>query len=177
MPLQPTDIAPHRKLSTWQEARHLFFAFRPVALICLTLLVTIPAKSSVQREIPFETSRIFGLMLVRVEVDGKKAVLVVDTGSNHTVMNLGMGDSWPRSLNNITSVYKSSGVTGIAVFGKATLKIGNLTWSNHRIVIADMRELSRMLGQPVDGVLGMDFFGEFELVTMDLKRHLLVLQN
>jgi hypothetical protein len=40
----------------------------------------------------------------------------------------------------------------------------------------DMREFSKSFGQKVDGLLGMDFFSEFELVMVDLKNHKLILE-
>jgi hypothetical protein len=40
----------------------------------------------------------------------------------------------------------------------------------------DTRELSKSMGQEIDGLLGMDFFKEFDLVVVDLKNHKLILQ-
>lgn len=38
-------------------------------------------------EVPFEYCRVFGLMLIKVEVNGKRAVMVLDTGSNETIVS------------------------------------------------------------------------------------------
>jgi hypothetical protein len=38
-------------------------------------------------EIPFEYSRAFGLMLIKVEINKKPAVMVLDTGSNETIVS------------------------------------------------------------------------------------------
>ena len=40
----------------------------------------------------------------------------------------------------------------------------------------DMHDFSKSLGQKIDGLLGMDFFSEFELVVVDLKNHNLILE-
>jgi hypothetical protein len=37
-------------------------------------------------------------------------------------------------------------------------------------------DLSKSFGQKIDGLLGLDFFKEFELVVVDLKNHKLILQ-
>ncbi len=56
------------------------------------------------------------------------------------------------------------------------MRVGSITWRDRRIVVMDMRELSSSLGQKVDGLLGMDFFSEFDLVVVDLKNHKLILE-
>ena len=38
----------------------------------------------------------------------------------------------------------------------------------------DMHDFSKSLGQKVDGLLGMDFFSEFDFVAVDLKNHKLI---
>jgi hypothetical protein len=93
----------------------------------------------------------FGLVLVKVEVNGRPAVLIVATS-------------------------KGSGFAGAGVFTKATLKVGPITRRGHKIVAMDVRASSKSLGQKADGLLGMDFFGEFELVVVDLKCHKLILK-
>ena len=57
----------------------------------LAAALQVPAypQSSNRKEIPFENSRMFGLVLVKVEVNGRPAVLIVDTASNHTIVRSG----------------------------------------------------------------------------------------
>jgi hypothetical protein len=138
----------------------------------------IPAFSqpSNQREIPFQNSRVFGLILVRVEANGRPAVLIVDTASNHTIISSELSDVPLRTLDNAVSTSKGSGLTGTGVFAKVTLRVGPVTWRDHRIVVMDMHDFSKSLGQKIDGLLGMDFFSEFELVVVDLKNHKLILE-
>jgi predicted aspartyl protease len=128
------------------------------------------------REIPFESSRVFGLVLINVEVNGKLAVLIVDTASNHTVISSELVDGPARNLDNIAVTGKGSGFTGAGVFTIATLEVGPITWRNHKVVAMDMHALSKSLGQKADGLLGMDFFNDFELVMVDLKNHKLILR-
>lgn len=73
-------------------------------VLAATLQVSAFPQSSNSKEIPFENSRLFGLVLVRVEVNGRPAVLIVDTASNHTIVR--------------------SGFAGAGVFTRATLKVG-----------------------------------------------------
>jgi predicted aspartyl protease len=143
----------------------------------LTATLHVPAlpQSSNPREIPFENSRRFGLVLVKVEVNGKPAVLIVDTASNQTIISSELADAPARNLDNVVATSKGSGFAGAGIFTKATLKVGPITWRDHKVVVMDMRAFSKSLGQKADGLLGMDFFSEFELVVVDLKNRKLIL--
>jgi hypothetical protein len=46
------------------------------------------------KAIPFQVSRSFGLMLIRGEVNGNPATLVLDTGSNHTIIKSLLVPRW-----------------------------------------------------------------------------------
>jgi predicted aspartyl protease len=133
-------------------------------------------QSSNPKEIPFENSRMFGLVLVKAEVNGRPAVLIVDTGSNHTIISSELADAPSRNLDNVVAASKGSGFAGVGLFTKATLNVATITWRDHKVVAMDMRALSKSLGQKIDGMLGMDFFSEFELVVVDLKNHKLKLE-
>jgi len=168
----PNCWARRSRKRTWNTASQCAIA------VALSAALGIPAFSqpSNQREIPFENSRMFGLVLVKLEVNGRPAVLIVDTGSNVTIISPDLADVAPGTLDNAASPSRGSGFTGRGVFRRATLKVGSVTWRDHRVVVTDTRELSKSLGQRVDGMLGMDFFSEFELVVVDLKNHKLVLE-
>ena len=147
--------------------------------IMLAAALQVPAfpQSSRPKEISFENSRIFGLVLVKVEVNGRSAILIVDTASNHTIISSELADVPARNLDNVVATSKGSGFAGAGVFTRATLKVGPITWSDHKVVAMDMRVFSKSLGQKADGMLGMDFFSEFELVVVDLKSHKLILKT
>jgi predicted aspartyl protease len=134
------------------------------------------SQSSNQREIPFENSRVFGLVLVKVEVNGRPAVLIVDTGANQTVISSELGDMRPSRLETAVSTNKGSGWNGTGVFATATLRVGPISWRNHRVLVMDTRDLSKSFGQKIDGLLGIDFFKEFEIVVVNLKNHKLILE-
>jgi predicted aspartyl protease len=118
----------------------------------------------------------FGLVLVKVEVNGRPAVLIVDTGANQTIISSELGDMRPRTLESAVSPSKGSGWSGTGVFATATLRVGPISWRNHRVVVMDTHHLSKSFGQTIDGLLGMDFFKEFEVVVVNLKNHKLILE-
>jgi hypothetical protein len=146
-------------------------------IIALAIALETPAVSqtATPRELPFENSRVFGLILVRVEANGRPAVLIVDTASNHTIISNQLADVPPRTFDNAVSTSRGSGLTGTGLFTTATLKVGPLTWRDHRVLVMNMHEVSKSFGQQIDGLLGVDFFCEFEIVTVDLKNHKIIL--
>ena len=127
-------------------------------------------------EVPFEYSKAFGLMLIRVEVDGKAAVMVLDTGSNETIVSPRLVIVKQLSSKNEVAMAKGSGYSGSGVVATAFLRIGPLLPKNCEILVVDLSDLSKTLGQQVDGILGMSVLKEFEIVSVDLRHHKLVLK-
>jgi predicted aspartyl protease len=161
------------RISKWK------FAFRYTTVVALLVTPGLFAfsQSANRREIPFESSRVFGLVLVKVEVAGRPAVLIVDTGSNQTVISSEIAPISPRRLDNTRSTSKGSGWTGVGVPARATVRIGPVIMHDHPIVVMDMHDLSKSVGQRIDGLLGMDFFSELQLVVIDLKNHKLIVEQ
>jgi predicted aspartyl protease len=127
-------------------------------------------------EIPFEYSRAFGLMLIKVEVNGMQAIMVLDTGSNETIVSPRLVIVKQVSSKGAVAMAKGSGYSGNAVIATAVLRVGPLNPRNCQVLVVDLSDLSKTLGQEVDGILGMSVLKEFEIVSVDLKRHKLVLK-
>ena len=62
------------------------------------------------------------------------------------------------------------------VIATAFLKVGPLSQKNCQILVVDLSDLSKTLGQDVDGILGMSVLKEFEIVSVVLRHHKLVLK-
>jgi len=127
-------------------------------------------------EVPFEYSRTFGLMLIKVEVNGKSAVMVLDTGSNETIVSPRVIIAKQLTSKDTVALAKGSGYSGSAVVSTALLKVGPLTPKNCQILVVDLSDLSKSLGENIDGILGMSVLKEFEIVSVDLRHHKLLLK-
>ena len=149
--------------------------------LAITLSVVFPtttfSQTSTEYEIPFETSRVFGLKTIRVEANGKPAVLIVDTASNHTILSSDFELVRPRTLESAVATKKGSGLTGAGILATASLKVGPISWRDHEVVMMDLHEFSKSFGQRIDGLLGADFLNEFDLVIFDSKHHKLILER
>ena len=71
--------------------------------------------------IPFEYSKAFGLMLIKVEVNGKPAVMVLDTGSNETIVSPRLVIVKQLSSKDAVAMAKGSGYSGAGVIATAFL--------------------------------------------------------
>jgi predicted aspartyl protease len=127
-------------------------------------------------EVPFNYSRAFGLILVKVEVNGKPATMVLDTGSNETIVSPRLVMVKQLSSKEAVSLAKGSGYSGSGVIATVFLGIGPLNPKNCQILVVDLSDLSKTVGQEADGILGMSVLKEFEIVSVDLKHRKLILE-
>jgi predicted aspartyl protease len=152
-------------------------------LTCLTLTSlgqtqSLATEGGSNVDVPFELNRQFGSILVRVHVNGKPAVLLVDTGSSHTLLSADILRVNPLFLERAAAPVKGSGLIGIAGWTTATIDLGTISWSNRKVLVMnEFREISKSMKQRVDGILGEDVLNEFTSVAIDFKNRRLVLHR
>ncbi|SRR5713101_7408515 len=135
-----------------------------------------PRRCDSRNGIPFEVNRDFGTILIRVQVNGQPATLIVDTGSSHSILSSELLQVRSSALERADAPAKGSGYVGNAGWAKATLEIGAMIWPDRRILMMDdFRDLSNSMKQRVDGIIGEDVLREFNLVVVDFKHRRLVL--
>jgi Aspartyl protease len=144
-------------------------------LLLMVLALRAVPQPVLTAEIPLRVNHTFGLILLKAEINGNPAVLVLDTGSNRTSVSSRFVDVATPRLTDTVSGAKGSGYVGTAVYAKASLKVGTLIWRDQQILAMDMSQISKSLGENVDGMLGMDFLNQFTTVVVDLKAHKLIL--
>ena len=143
-------------------------------LLAVSLAFNLSPQPPNSIEIPLRSSRDFGLLLVDARVNGTPAVFILDTGSNHTIVSSKLVDVATPSLKAVVTSKKGSGYSGNGIFTRASLAVGPILWREHRILAMDTIELSKSIGESVDGMLGMDFLDEFDAV-IDFRQHKMVL--
>jgi hypothetical protein len=136
------------------------------------LLATLAAAQPI--EIPFELDPHYRGIFIHVLVNGKDAVVLVDTGASNTWL-----DADAAGVHRVTlarSRFRPDvgfDVTGVRK--PAVLHIGP-TRASERFRVADLDALSSRYGRPVDGVLGQDILGRFTRVTIDYRTKRLVME-
>jgi len=152
-------------------------------LTCLTVTTvgrtqSVLGEGSSIVEVPFEQNRQFGSILIRVKVNGEPAVLLVDTGSSHTILSADLLGVNPLFLGRASTPVKGSGLIGIAGWTAATIDLGTIKWTNRKVLaMSEFREISKSMKQRVDGILGEDVLNDFTSVAIDFKNRRLVLHR
>ena len=113
------------------------------------------------------------LLLVPVELNGRhRGNFIVDTGAVTTVLShnmaalLGINEKTPDAKVDL-------GIAGVGGFEGLVLRVPGVTFKTAKnrevfpqVVAIDFKEISRMIGTEVSGVLGFDFFEDYKL-TLD----------
>ena len=153
--------------------------------VCLMLLlaaVTVAPGQDISGEgdarsgIPLDVNRYFGSILIRAQVNGHPATLLVDTGSSHTILAAELLQVSPLALEHADAPAKGSGYVGSAAWAKATIEVGTLRWRDRKVLVMnDFQDISNSMKQRVDGILGQDALREFDSVVIDFKHRRLIL--
>lgn len=127
--------------------------------------------------LPIERGAVFGEILVSIRVNGKPAVLILDTGSSTTILSPEASGLDPINLRRADPPKKGSGFVGDGRWGEATLITGARIWKDHRVLVADMKSITDAMHRKIDGILGQDILGEFKYIEIDFEHKLLVLAS
>jgi hypothetical protein len=125
--------------------------------------------------LPIERSSRFGAILVTLRVNGKPAVLILDTGSNTTILSPEISGLRLARLPRAAPPRKGTGFVGDGRWGQATLTIGSTVWKDQRVLVVDTKDLSQALQQKIDGILGQDILDEFKYMEINLVEKRLTL--
>ena len=140
---------------------------------------SVPSRSTKvlrrQSVLPLEHDAVLGVTLVTVRVNGKPVVLILDTGSNTTILSPEASGLDPRNLRRADPPKKGTGFVVDGYWGEATLVTGARIWRNHRVLVADMTSVTGAIHRKIDGVLGQDILDEFKYIAIDFEQKRLVL--
>lgn len=145
-----------------------------VLRVCALALLLLSAKASpaaadrVSEKVPFEYAHGRESILLHVLVNNKPALLILDTGSAHTVLRPEVVGVNPKEL--ISTPAASGGeFIGDAVGREVTLQVGSLKWEKRKVAVMDLTQVLSVYPEKVDGILGLDFLKEFSQVTINIK--------
>jgi len=112
------------------------------------------------------------LILLPLEVNGKKGNFIVDTGAVTSVLShsmaaqLGIDEKTPGAKINM-------GIAGVGGFEGVVLRIPGVTFKTPKntevfpqVVAIDLKQISKTIGTEVSGIIGYDFFSDYKL-TLD----------
>jgi hypothetical protein len=161
--------------SVWRKLNRRFFLH---GLMMLTLAAVPLCRASEPKEttIKYQKSRRFNAILVIANINNKSAVLIVDTGSDRTIVSPDF-----VTTDQLSGEFRVSFLTAhrstLSAWGKIALQLSHKTWKEHVVVVQDFSELRRTFQQKIDGILGQDILSQFRKVTIDSETQTLTLQE
>lgn len=120
-----------------------------------------------QLTVPFDFAAGRGSLLVRARINNRAAILIVDTGSSHTILQPSAAGVNPAELR---APRTGAGVIGDAVGREVTLEVGQRVWQRRRVSVMDLSAALSAYQETIDGLLGIDFFLEFSQAVVDLRK-------
>ena len=110
------------------------------------------------------------LLLLPLDVNGKRGNFIVDTGAVTTVLSHSMAAQ--LGVNEKTPGAKiDMGIAGVGGFEGVVLKVPDVTFKTSKnseafpqVVSIDLKQISKMIGTEVSGVVGYDFFSDYKLM-------------
>jgi hypothetical protein len=138
---------------------------------------TSPKTPHCRSILPIERGTVYAVILVTVQVNGKPAALILDTGSSTTILSPEVSGLDPINLQRADPPKKGTGFVGDGRWGEVTLVTGARIWKDHRVLIVDMKSISDAMHQKIDGILGQDILDEFKRIEIDFEHKRLVLAS
>lgn len=153
--------------------------YRVLRIYASLFLLLVPKASSgaadqAALKVPFEYAISRNSILVHFKVNNRPAVLILDTGSSHTVLRPELLHIKPSELIPTRQGSSGGGFMGDAIGREVTLQVGNWKWRKRRVAVMDLSQVLAVYEQQIDGVLGLDFLQEFSSVTLDLKQKVIL---
>ncbi|MGW8281961.1 MAG: aspartyl protease family protein [Gemmatimonadota bacterium] len=115
------------------------------------------------------TEFVDGLVLVDVVVDGVPGWWILDSGYDYSLIDSTVAASAGMPLSDRETVPQPGGEVSQEWTRNATLELANGSWNADSLAVLDMRGLAPMVGVPLAGLLGHDFFVD-HVVTIDYAR-------
>lgn len=147
--------------------------FTAVALVLCLFSPLAVAQDRRTFAIPFRS--VNGVILLEAKVNGRTAVLLLDTGAQDSMMDSGSVRFDPR-LGKLRST-GVAGAAGTCVVLEVDLVLEHRRWLNRKVCVLDLSDASRHFGTHIDGLIGQDVLREFSSVRIDYRNHVVELSE
>ena len=106
-------------------------------------------------------------MLLPVRVGAEEHLFIVDTGSNLTTFDSSLPLGKPRAITSAVAIDAKS--RQVTVHDPPDASVGSLPLDVPWVLGMDMTRVREVWGQPIEGILGMDFLGR-QVLRIDFDR-------
>lgn len=119
--------------------------------------------------IPISYTSNHASLVMQVSINGKKACLLLDTGSMSTVIRPELAGLKRSELKAARYSQSGVGFRGDAVGKEVSFQVGNQIWPKYRVAVMDLSQVVSIYEENIDGILGLDFLQAFRQVRIDLR--------
>ena len=109
-----------------------------------------------------------GIILLDATVNGKPAVLLLDTGANFTLISP-QASGYPTAKLHALTPNKTTGSSGDYVRSRVDLGLGERRLMDREILVMDLSDAGKRLETRIDGLLGQDVLRQFSAIRIDYK--------
>jgi hypothetical protein len=120
-------------------------------------------------QVRYELAKRRAGLLLHVRINGTPAVMILDTGSAHTIIQPDVLGGQAPKVAPAHPGADGAGFLGDAVGYDVQLELGEWRWKHRRVVVMDLARLLSFYDERVDGLLGLDFLQEFSSVLIDTE--------
>ena len=159
----------------WHFLKSKFIISRSLILLSLftflgqTKTYAFNLDATIDKPVSSSFDLVRGIILVKAELDGEVSNFILDTGSPMMILN-------EKPTNAATEAQANSLGGGLAGEWK---KIGQFSWAgvhkfNLNALSMDISHLEYMTDKPIKGLIGYEFFGDFDLM-LDFENQIVTL--
>jgi hypothetical protein len=150
-------------------------------LILLLLILVFAVAAVAQQAEPLGVGIISdpntGTILLNARLNGDPIVMILDTGSSHSLFDARAFGMSPAQLQTARLNSRGLGLNADVVWRSANFQIAEQQWNNLPVEVADLSKLSKIYGRTIDGILGQDVLRSFDSVQINYKGDCLMLQH
>jgi hypothetical protein len=106
-------------------------------------------------------------MLLHVRINDTPALMILDTGSTHTIIQPRVLGSKAPKVAPAHPGPEGVGFIGDGVGYEVQLQVGEWKWKRCTVVVMDLARVLAVYNERVDGLLGLDFVEEFSSILID----------
>jgi predicted aspartyl protease len=118
-----------------------------------------------------------GTILLNARLNGDPVVMILDTGSSHSLFDARAFGMSPAQLQAVRLNTRGLGLNADVVWRSANFRIADQQWNNQPVEVADLSKLSKIHGRTIDGILGQDVLRSFDSVQINYKGDCVMLQR